>query len=61
MTSAAPLIAAWRLALRAQQAGSDTPRAPALRIVSFNADATNRGPTFDMDLSELVRPPRLCW
>lgn len=25
---------------------------PALRIVSFNADATNRGPAFDMDLDE---------
>ncbi len=26
---------------------------PALRIVSLHADLTNRGPTFDMDLSEL--------
>ena len=26
---------------------------PALRIVSLNADATNRGPAFDMDISEL--------
>lgn len=25
----------------------------AIRIVSFHADATNRGPAFDMDLSEL--------
>ncbi len=23
--------------------------------MSFNADATNRGPTFDMDLAELVK------
>lgn len=29
------------------------PAAPALRIVSLNADATNRGPAFDMDISEL--------
>lgn len=28
---------------------------PALRIVSLHADLTNRGPTFDMDLSELER------
>ncbi|KAK9803166.1 hypothetical protein WJX72_006956 [[Myrmecia] bisecta] len=28
---------------------------PALRVVSFHADATNRGPTFDMDLAELER------
>ena len=27
---------------------------PALRIVSLHADLTNRGPTFDMDLSELA-------
>jgi galactokinase len=27
---------------------------PALRIVSLNADATNRGPAFDMDLQELL-------
>ena len=26
---------------------------PALRTVSLHADLTNRGPTFDMDLSEL--------
>lgn len=28
---------------------------PALRIVSLHADLTDRGPTFDMDLSELER------
>jgi L-arabinokinase len=27
----------------------------ALRVVSLNADLTNRGPTFDMDLAELER------
>ena len=26
-----------------------------LRVVSFHADDTNRSPTFDMDLSELLR------
>ena len=26
---------------------------PAVRVVSLNADATNRGPAFDMDISEL--------
>jgi L-arabinokinase len=30
------------------------PVPPALRIVSLNADATNRGPAFDMDLQELI-------
>lgn len=29
-------------------------RKPMLRIVSLNADATNRGPAFDMDLDELI-------
>jgi hypothetical protein len=28
---------------------------PALRVVSFHADETNRGPAFDMDLGELYR------
>ncbi len=27
----------------------------ALRVVSLGADLTNRGPTFDMDLAELLR------
>lgn len=31
---------------------------PALRVVSLNADLTNRGPTFDMDLAELERDGR---
>ena len=26
-----------------------------LRVVSFHADDTNRSPTFDMDLTELLR------
>ncbi len=30
------------------------PVPPALRIVSLNADVTNRGPAFDMDLQELL-------
>jgi galactokinase len=30
---------------------------PALRIVSFNADATDRGPAFDMDLDEFFIDP----
>ena len=33
---------------------------PALRIVSLNADATNRGPAFDMDLTELITPNGDC-
>ena len=28
---------------------------PILRVVSFHADDTNRSPTFDMDLTELLR------
>ncbi len=28
---------------------------PVLRVVSFHADDTNRSPTFDMDLTELLR------
>lgn len=28
---------------------------PVLRVVSFHADDTNRSPTFDMDLSELLQ------
>ena len=28
---------------------------PVLRVMSFHADDTNRSPTFDMDLSELLR------
>ncbi|GAB4816629.1 hypothetical protein N2152v2_003675 [Parachlorella kessleri] len=35
-----------------------SPRRPALRVVSFNADDTNRGPSFDMDLSDLRRGGR---
>jgi hypothetical protein len=27
---------------------------PALRIVSFQADSTNRGPAFDMDLADFL-------
>ena len=27
-----------------------------LQVVSFHADTTNRGPTFDLDLSELDGP-----
>ena len=29
---------------------------PALQVVSFHADDTNRGPTFDMELSDLLQP-----
>ncbi len=36
------------------QEGDGGPK-PALRIVSLHADLTDRGPTFDMDLSELER------
>ena len=28
---------------------------PVLRVVSFHADDTNRSPTFDMDLTELLQ------
>ena len=28
---------------------------PVLRVVSFHADDTNRSPTFDMELSELLK------
>jgi len=46
---------AARVAARGPGAqGASVP--PALRIVSLNADATNRGPAFDMDLSELLTP-----
>ncbi len=42
-------------AAAAQEDKSLHPPLPAaLRIVSLNADATNRGPAFDMDLQELV-------
>ena len=37
------------------QAAAGGPRV-ALRVVSLNAEATNRGPTFDMDLAELETP-----
>ena len=37
------------------QAAAGGPRV-ALRVVSLNAEATNRGPTFDMDLCELETP-----
>lgn len=36
--------------------GTGTHPEPALRIVSLDADATNRGPAFDMALSELLTP-----
>jgi hypothetical protein len=36
------------------QASAGGPKA-ALRVVSLNAEATNRGPTFDMDLCELLQ------
>ena len=29
---------------------------PALQVVSFHADDTNRGPTFDVELSDLLQP-----
>ena len=29
---------------------------PVLQVISFHADTTNRGPTFDLDLSELDGP-----
>ena len=29
---------------------------PALRVVSYNADTTNRSPTFDLDLCDLFTP-----
>ena len=35
---------------------SAAPTRPAVRVVSFHADVTNRGPAFDMDLSELLQP-----
>ena len=31
---------------------------PVLRIVSFKADMTNRGPTYDIDLCELTKDGR---
>eukprot|EP00884_Botryococcus_braunii_P005960 jgi/Botrbrau1/15365/Bobra.0304s0006.1 len=42
----------WRHTL-ARQAGKGGPQ-PALRIVSFQADSTNRGPAFDMDLADFL-------
>ena len=37
-----------------QSVGSAGPK-PVLRVVSFHADDTNRSPTFDMDLTELLQ------
>lgn len=41
---------------QARGGGDSSARGPALRLVSLNADATNRGPAFDMDLDELLTP-----
>lgn len=45
---------ALRHSLRGGWAGDAGPK-PVLRVVSFHADDTNRSPTFDMDLTDLLQ------
>ncbi|KAI4376369.1 hypothetical protein MLD38_014138 [Melastoma candidum] len=47
----------WKHALARQQAKGDGPT-PVLQIVSYGSELSNRGPTFDMDLSDFMDDDR---
>jgi hypothetical protein len=52
---AAAAAVLWKHTIARQKAKGRYPQ-PALRIVSFGAEKTNRSPTFDLDLEDLLDP-----